>query len=102
MSTLWQDLRQGARLLRKKPGFTAIALLTLAFGIAVTTAIFTIVDGVLLRDLPIKEPNRVVVIHNQLPKLNLPRTQVSGPQYLDYSRQTEVLASTAAQTGRNF
>lgn len=102
MTMLWQDLRQGARLLRKKPGFTAIALLTLAFGIAVTTAIFTIVDGVLLRDLPIKEPNRVVVIHNQLPKLNLPRTQVSGPQYLDYSRQTEVLASTAAQTGRNF
>ena len=102
MNIFWQDIRYGVRMLVKKPGFTAIALLTLALGIGVTTAIFTIVDAVLLRDLPVNEPSRVVVIHNQLPKLNLPRTQVSGPQYLDYSRQTAAFESTAAQTGRNF
>src|SRR6266496_3953661 len=102
MHTLWQDIRYGARTLIKKPGFTIIALLTLALGIAATTAIFTVVDAVLLRKLPINDPSRVVVIHNQLPKLNLPRTQVSALHYLDYSRQTEAFESTAAMTGRNF
>ncbi len=101
MHTLWQDIRYGARTLIKKPGFTIIALLTLALGIAATTAIFTVVDAVLLRKLPVNDPARVVVIHNQLPKLNLPRTQVSAPQYLDYSREN-AFESTAAMTGRNF
>jgi predicted permease len=101
MDTIWQDIRYGVRMLIKKPGFTIIALLTLALGIAATTAIFTVVDAVLLRKLPINDPARVVVIHNQLPKLNLPRTQVSAPQYLDYSREN-IFESTAAQTGRNF
>ena len=87
MSTFWQDIRYGVRMLIKAPGFTIIALLTLALGIAATTAIFTIVDAVLLRKLPINDPSRVVVIHNQLPKVNLPRTQVSAPQYIDYSRE---------------
>ena len=98
---LWQDVRYGARMLIKRPGYTIIALLTLALGIAATTAIFTVVDAVLVRKLPIGDPARVVVIHNQLPKLNLPRTQVSAPQYVDYSRES-VFESTAAQTGRNF
>ncbi len=98
---LRQDVRYGARMLIKRPGYTIIALLTLALGIAATTAIFTVVDAVLVRKLPIGDPARVVVIHNQLPKLNLPRTQVSAPQYVDYSRES-VFESTAAQTGRNF
>ena len=92
---LWQDVRYGARMLIKRPGYTIIALLTLALGIAATTAIFTVVDAVLVRKLPIGDPARVVVIHNQLPKLNLPRTQVSAPQYVDYSRES-VFESTAA------
>jgi len=101
MNTFWQDIRYGVRMLIKKPGFTIVALLTLALGIAATTAIFTVVDAVLLRQLPINDPSRLVVIHNQLPKLNLPRTQVSAPQYLDYSRE-HAFESTAAMTGRNF
>src|SRR5438309_1741455 len=101
MSKVFQDLRYGARVLLSKPGFTAVAVLTLALGIAATTAIFSVVDAVLLRQLPIRDPKQVVVIHNQLPKLNLPRTQVSAPQYLDYSRE-QVFQSTAAMTGRNF
>src|ERR1043166_8745999 len=56
----------------------------------------------LLRKLPVADPDRVVVIHNQLPKINLPRTQVSALQYLDYSRQTDAFASIALIGTRNF
>src|SRR2546428_174454 len=102
MQTLWQDLRYGARVLLKKPGFTIIALLTVALGIAASTSIFTVIDAVLVRPLPVKDPDRVVVVHNQLPQLNLPRTEVSAPQYLDYSKQTTAFASTALMSQRNF
>ncbi len=102
MNTLMRDIRYGMRMLLKRPGFTIIALLTLALGIAATTATFTVVDAVLLRKLPVRDPGSVVVVHNQLPKLNLPRTQVSAPQYVDYSLQTEAFESTAALTNRNF
>src|ERR671914_3015101 len=102
MDSLFKDIRYGARMLIRKPGFAVIAVLTLALGIAATTATFTVVDAVLLRKLPVTDPDRVVVIHNQLPKLNLPRSPVSGPHYLDYSRQTDAFQSTAAFATRNF
>ena len=102
MSSLWRDIHYGARMLVRKPASTVVAVITLALGIALTTATFTVVDAVLLRKLPVNDPNRVVVIHNQLPKINLPRTQVSALQYLDYSRQTDVFESTAAFGMRNF
>src|SRR6185436_4345225 len=102
VGSVWRDIRYGARMLLRKPGFTIIAVLTLALGIAATTATFTVVDAVLLRKLPVADPDRVVVIHNQLPKLNLPRTAVSALHYLDYSRQTDAFASTAAFVTRNF
>ncbi|HJP93182.1 MAG TPA: ABC transporter permease [Pyrinomonadaceae bacterium] len=102
METLFKDLRYGMRGLLRRKAFTAVAVLTLALGIAATTATFTVVDAVLLRKLPVADPDRVVVVHNQLPKLNLPRTQVSAPQYVDYSRQTDLFESTAAFSIRNF
>ena len=102
MAGLYKDIRYGVRMLLKHPMFTTVAVLTLALGIAATTATFTVVDGVLLRKLPVADPDRVVVIHNQLPKINLPRTQVSALQYLDYSRQSDAFASTAALSTRNF
>jgi len=102
MDSLIKDIRYGARMLIRKPGFTVTAVLTLALGIAATTATFTVVDAVLLRKLPVADPDRVVVVNNQLPKINLPRAPVSASHYLDYSRQTDVFESTAAFMTRNF
>jgi putative ABC transport system permease protein len=102
MNTIFTDLRYALRGLVKRKGFAGIAVLTLALGIGATTATFTVVDAVLLRKLPVVDPERVVVVHNQMPKINLPRTQVSGPHYLDYSRSTDVFESTAAFATRNF
>lgn len=102
MDTILKDIKYGLRGLIKRPGFSAIALLTLALGIAATTATFTVVDSVLLRSLPFRDPGRLAIIHNQLPKIDLPRTPVSGPQFMDYSRQSDAFESTAALGTRNF
>ena len=102
MDSLFKDIRYGVRMLIRKPGFTVIAVLTLALGIAATTATFTVVDAVLLRKLPVTDPDRLVVVHNHLPKLNLPRAPVSAPHFVDYSRQTDAFESTAAFATRNF
>jgi putative ABC transport system permease protein len=102
MDKLWQDVRFAARMLAKSPGFTVVAVLTLALGIGANTAIFSVVDAILLRRLPVEAPDRLVVIHNQFPKLNLPRTEISALQFLDFAARTDVFESAAAITFRNY
>jgi predicted permease len=95
MQAFWQDLRHGARMLVKKPGFTLIAALTLGLGIGAVTAIFSVVDAVLLRPLPYKEPERIALVQQHMPKLDWYFGGVSAPEMLDYIAGNETFAEMA-------
>jgi putative ABC transport system permease protein len=93
MSTLIQDLKYGLRMLAKNPGFTAVAVLTLALGIGANTAIFSVVNSVLLEPLPFHEPSRLVELREtESAPGNYPLT---GPDYLDWQAQNHTLAATS-------
>jgi predicted permease len=95
------DLRFGLRMLRKSPGFTTAAVLTLALAIGANTAIFSILDAILLRPLPIDRPSRVVVIHEQVIKLGLPSIPVSAPDFVALGQRKDIFANTAVLAGGN-
>jgi putative ABC transport system permease protein len=92
MGTLWQDFRYGLRMLVRNPGFTSVAMLTLALGIGATTAIFSVVDAVLLRPLPYKDPDRVVMVYNVVPKWQGVRINPSPADSLDWKAQNQVFS----------
>jgi len=83
----WQDLRYGFRTLLRNPGFCAVAILALALGIGPNTAIFTMVNAVLLKPLPVPEPNRVVMIWGTLLKSGFDQMPVSAADYLEWKKQ---------------
>src|SRR5215470_6055976 len=95
MRTFWQDLRHGARVLVKTPWFTLIAVLTLGLGIGAVAAIFSVVDAVLLRPLPYKEPERIALVQQHMPKLGWSYGGVSAPEMLDYIAGNETFAEMA-------
>lgn len=100
MDALWQDIRYGLRMLLKNPGFTAVAVLTLALGIGANTAIFSFVNGILLRPLPFKEPERLVWFWETQP--DQPKAPFSAPEFLDYQSQNQTLDQMAAVRQMNF
>ena len=100
MQTLWQDLRYGARMLLKKPGFTLIAVVTLALGIGANTAIFSVVNAVLLSPLPYTEPERLVWIWGNF-RGGTNTASVSQPDFLDYREQNRSFEHLGAFSSEN-
>jgi len=89
MHVVWQDIRYGARMLRSNPGFTAAAVVCMALGIGATTAIFSVVDAVLLKPLPYRNPERLVRLYTEFPtfpKGGLRRFWTSPPEYDELKR----------------
>jgi predicted permease len=100
LEELVQDVRFGLRMLRKSPGFTIVAVLTFALGIGANTAIFSLVNGVLLRPLPYPHPEQVVAIYDVQP--NYGNAPMSYPEYTDWRDKSQVFQMVAASHGGSF
>ncbi|HEX5422266.1 MAG TPA: ABC transporter permease, partial [Candidatus Acidoferrales bacterium] len=100
--SVWQDLRYGLRALRKSPGFTAVAVLTLALGIGANSAMFSVVDAVLLRPLPFDNPSRLMMIGEGFPSLGFPNIGVSAQDFTIYAREQKSFESIGAFQNKNF
>src|SRR5262245_49090242 len=98
MATLLNDLRFAARMLTKSPGFTLMAVVTLALGIGANTAIFSVVNGVLLRPLPYPEPDRIVRLFETVSRSAMPsdRMEIAPANYLDWQSQARSFTGIAA------
>jgi len=100
IESLLQDLRFALRVLRKSPGFTTVAILTLALGIGANTAIFSVVYGVLLEPLPYKDPSKLVLLNETTPKVGSVST--SYPNFLDWRSQSTTFSKVVAICDTSF
>ena len=98
MNSLWQDLRYGARRLLQRPGFTAVATLTLALGIGANAAIFSVVNGVLLRSLPYKDPERLMMLWEANDRVR--NNHISHQNFTDWRAQQQSFEAISAYSGR--
>ena len=102
VETLLQDIRYGLRMLIKSPGFALTAILTLALGIGANAAIFSVVYGVLLRPLPYQNGGRLVVLHQQASRANLPNVPFSAKEIFDYRDNSHTLDAVVEHHTMNF
>ena len=104
LEELLQDLRYGARMLRKNPGFTFVAVLTLALGIGANTAIFSVVYTVLVKTLPYPQTDRLVMLYEdvRLPNYQNERNEPSPGNFYDWAKQSTLFANTAAYRNRSW
>jgi predicted permease len=98
MEHLLKDLSFAVRQLLRRPGFTAVLVLTLALGIGANTAVFSVVNAVLLRPLPYPDQSQLAVVFDQFPGMNLTEFPASGPEYFDYRDQNRSFEHLAAYT----
>src|SRR5437016_3302052 len=102
MENLRQDLAYGFRMLFKNAGFTVVAVLSLAIGIGANTAIFSVTNSLLLRPLPFKDADRLVVMWNRQPGLNVAQDWLSPGEYLDIKIQNHVFEQVSASIGASY
>lgn len=100
MNAFLQDIRYALRMLAQSPGFTSIAILTLALGIGANTALFSVVNGVLLNPLPYPQPDRLVALYSRTS--TFAQSSISYPNFLDWQRNNRSLASIAAYRSDDF
>ncbi|MEN3333464.1 MAG: hypothetical protein V7641_2829 [Blastocatellia bacterium] len=89
MNTFLQDLRYGMRMLLNKPGFAVVAIITLALGIGANTAIFSVVNAVLLKPLPYREPGKLVRVYTEFPTMDLKKFWMSVPEFMDIRNEAQ-------------
>jgi putative ABC transport system permease protein len=102
MEFLIHDIRFGFRTLIKHPGFSVIAVLSLALGIGANTAIFSVVNAILLKPLPFKEPQKLVLLWEDQSSIGFPRAEVAPANYVDWKTQNQVFADVASLNWKNF
>ena len=100
MHTFWQDTRYALRILANSPGFTAVAIFTLALGIGANTALFSVVNGVLLNPLPYPHPGQLVAIGAQTPGSD--QGYITYLNFLDWQRQTQTFSSMAMYRNQDY
>src|ERR1700746_4017792 len=100
MQTLLQDVRYAVRMLVKNPGFTAVAVATLALGIGANTALFSVVNGVLLNPLPYPHADQLVTLHESKP--NFDAGSLSYPNFRDWQRDNRTFSAMAVMRRRSF
>src|ERR1041384_5104718 len=102
MEILFRDIRYGIRMLTKRPGFTAVAIIALALGIGANTAVFSVINAVLLRPLPFANPDRLVNVWTTRPQRGINKMVSSCPDFSDWRSRNNVFEGLAAYTEADY